>query len=267
MSSVLEPDADRRVNLSLGDALAVIVLLPGVVYGAGYFMWVAPSLQLYGANLAPKIGISGLLVPGICYTVTLVLAAVFAVVVGSRSLIRLPWPRRREVRVFGELVLWALSIFAISIASNIIAHNTTSAIRSGPSGSTIYVVTHLLVVGFTIRRLFGILRSRLTHPAVERRRTSWFLRVAQGLLAMLLLYVQIPLALLFGALGPNPVRQKFPATVFLGAQTDANDRGYHSSRVVDIVDSNDERLLVYDERSRIVVAIPQREVKEIRWAK
>lgn len=261
---VSEP-TDRRQGLSVSEAIAFIAVLPAVVYGSGYLMWIVPSQRLYKMNLAPIISVSGLMEPGIIYVCSLMLSIVFAYVVGSKKLLPFRRPARRELGILFELALWLIFVLVASFLGFLAIRRPLDFVSADPAGSTLYLVLHVVVIGFSFRRFYGLVRSKFIDPARDRRRSSFIIRTAEGTLAVLLLYVQVPAAILFGSLGPNPVNRVCPITI--SVQSDA--AGVSQDELLPhralFIERSSERYLVFDRESKKVVGWPVSRVSEVVW--
>jgi len=261
---VSEP-TDRKQWFSVSEAIAFIAVLPAIVYGSGYLMWIVPSQRLFKTNLAPIISVSGLMEPGIIYACSLMLSIVFAYVVGSKKLLPFRRPARREWGILFELAIWFVFVFVASILGFLAVRRPLDFVSADPAGSTLYLVLHVVVIGFSFRRFYGLVRSKFIDPTRDRRRSSFVIRTAEGTLAVLLLYVQVPAAILFGSLGPNPVNRVCPITICIKGDSDGTSQGESISYRALFIERSSERFLVFDRESKKVIGWPVNCVLEVVW--
>src|SRR5262245_40567944 len=211
----------RRFHLTqgrrsgIGELIGMVLLLPSLVYGSGYFLWAAPSRILYGRNLAPELPATALLEPGIYYVAVLMMSALFGAMLGPARLVesRMRWlPRALLLTI--EILWWLTLVVFVSVVGYRLA-NGDPALAIPSSGVEVgYPIAHVVVLGLALRRFYGLLRSRFEPPNPDPRETSAPLRILQSALVVLIVYFQIPIALLYGVMGPNPAKRARPVTVF-----------------------------------------------------
>lgn len=242
--------------------LLVGAVLPFVVLAGGYLMWIVPARQLYGQLVSSELSLRAIAEPGLLYLGTLVLAAMFAIVLGITRLQRPLRYLSRTTMVVGDLVFW----FCVAVMSGAIAY-TASYDRSfgvilDPATSYVYMFFHVVLVGFGFRRVYGLLRSRLAAPVPDRRSPSSGLRLLEAGLVVALLFAQAPLAILFGGLGPNPAKRVRAVDVHMEASIAPT-----ATRWLLYIDENENRLLGFDPGSNRVVGIPKDRIAELQWAR
>lgn len=254
-----------RTKVSILEIVGLIVLLPGLTYGAGYLMWVAPSRQLYGRNLASAVGVAGLLEPGVIYVAAIAFASVFAAVVGMPRIFTYSRPRRRAWRLVIDLALGVVISSLIGISAQLAAARTPSVALTDPAGSSLYLVAHVVVLGLVIRKLWGLVGGSVFPPPLERRQKTPIVRVLEGLLVLVLLSVQVPMVLLFGALGPNPAKRVTPVDLTLISTTSSENQLEYVTCHANLISVNSEFFLVFDRDLHRITEIPRTRVQEIRW--
>ena len=265
-SNVLPMEQPTRWHFTIRHAMVTALVLPLLVIGAGFLLWVAPGRQIYGQVLSRELSPWALIEPGMVYMGVMILSATFAVMVGIERLQRPLRYLSRTTLVVADIAFW----FIVAVVSTRLAYDFTYGKPFGvildPASTYCYMLVHVIVVGFGLRRLYGLLRSRLAAPIPDRRRVSPGLRVLQACLAMALLFAQAPLAILFGALGPNPAKRVHPVAIQMRSDV-VSPFPNSSKRWMFYIDRNSERVLGYDHVERRVVEIPQDRIAEIQWAK
>lgn len=263
MSEMQDANQGTKSSLAaLRDVLGLAVLVPIAVYGSGYFLWIGPSALFYGFNVAPYVGVSALIEPGIVYFATLLLAGLIATVVGLESSKALAkYPSRAAILVF-EVAFWLAALLLLSAAGYHLATARPVLWAQTPAGNSGYFVFHVVVLAAMLRRGYGLVKSRFFPPSPDRRARSARLRLAQAALLALIAFVQIYLALLFGVLGPNPAKRLLRATVHyssirpdLGAEP--------RMRELYLISRSSIRVLGYDPIADELVDLPSAIVGEI----
>lgn len=246
--------------LGVREIFPILFLLPLIVLGSGYLMWLAPARQLFGQPLTSQLSLRAILEPGLLYTGTLALSAAFAYVLGLRRLQRPFKHLSRATLVVSDLLIW----FLVAAVATPIAYAATyggsfGIILDAPTAH-VYMFGHIVLVGFGFRRLYGLLRSRMFSGASDRRQASSGLRLLEAGLAVALIFAQAPLAILFGALGPNPAKRVRAVEVQLAAPVP-------STKWLLYVDQDRHRLLGFDAATRRIVGIPQDRILELQWTR
>jgi hypothetical protein len=233
------------------------MVLPALTYGAGYLLWKAPQSTLYGLDLAPYLSVRSLLEPGVVYVGSLLLAAVLAYAIGlerfARPLaLRLKWVRHlpREVLDIAGWFGW-LAVFAALLATYEFVNTKEPVVD--PVGNMLYLPIHLIVAGALMRRVWGLLLGRSRNPEDERRSQSHRGRVVTACFSMALLFAHVPLALVFGALGPNPARRLSPVSVVLEPAQPVETQLF-------LVEATGERSLFYDPVNEEALVVPSEHV-------
>ncbi len=248
------PDSDRGGwHVSARDLLALVVMLPPLVYGSGYFLWIGASSQLYGFNVAPLLGVKSLIEPGALYVGTLILAGAIAAVVGLQRLA----PRgrfRRPLAVGLAVLFWLGIIIVLSVVGQGFASGRSVFPILGPGESTLCFLALLVIMSDAVRRTVGVLRSRLAPPRPDPRRDSAAARLSHGLLLFLLALVHVHAPLVFGVVGPNPALRLTPVTITLEGRDAAPWELF-------LIEKNSERVLGYDPDKDQLVEIPAGQVK------
>jgi hypothetical protein len=172
--------------------------------------------MLYGRNLAPVA--AGPVVPvleaGVLYVALLVVAAGAAAVVGMERLgppfARLPRWMFRAL----DIAVWLTFIALFNFLSGVYAHGLVPPSHLlDPWEGVLYFLVHSVALVWSFRKMYGLLRPLLGSPTPEFRRPSVAARLMGGALFWLLLATQIPLAIVYGALGPNPAKRVTPITI------------------------------------------------------
>jgi hypothetical protein len=110
------------------------------------------------------------------------------------------------------------------------------------------LLAHVAILGFGFRRLSGLIGARLWPPNGERRTWTPALRIAQAIAVVVALYSQVPLALLYGVLGPNPAKSHHSAVLHKDGQQD---------RSVLLLDGRSEEMLLFDSKSGVPIVVPK----------
>jgi hypothetical protein len=207
-------------------------------------MWIAPTMRLYGQRLVPPEPLQ-LLEPGVFYLGTALVAALAGCVVGlERLFARLPLPRWAQVVV--ESGFWVSVILGLSHFASKAARGQLAVV--GPDESLLYLVLHVVLLVACFRRLYGLLLPAFAPGKQERRAQSSWLRLLHGAFAAGLLFAQVQLAVIFGALGPNPERRVRPVRVTTRALAPC-----------DATSTGRELLFVYETSSELVAVDPTTE--------
>jgi hypothetical protein len=237
----------RSGRASAASIATLIVALPPLVLAFGYLMWAGSSRLLYGRNIAAELGFGSLLIPGLFYVGVLAAAAIFAGAVGRRRLIDAERSPSRVPGVVLEVLFWIFIIVAANgLAFSLIYRVFPLPVTEG-AWEMVYVVIHVVLLGFGFRRAHGIWRAATYPPELDRRNTSAPLRLLQALVVVLFLVSQVPVALLFGVLGANPAKTTHPAVIY---------RADHDPLRVRLIERNENRILAFDEEQRLIVRVP-----------
>jgi len=89
-------------------------------------------------------------------------------------------------------------------------------------------------------------------------------RILESFLAVALVFTQFPLAVLFGAIGPNPARDVRVVEVTLRVADAAGKKG-RATRVVQYIDRDNDHLLAFDQTDSTLVEIPREAILEMQW--
>jgi hypothetical protein len=254
--------AGHRISVSVGEILGAIMLLPPLVYGAGYFMWIAPSIHLYGQNIASRVEVRGLIEPGIFYVFILACSLAFAVVVGLPRFQPPIIQFSRASRLAIELSVLFTIVVGYSYLGERLSLGSGAPLVADPAGSQTFMFAHVVILGMMWRRAIGLVRGRIAAPFPERRKLGPYTRLLKGALMVTLLVVQIPMAIVFGALGPNPAKRTRPITV---VRASGAGNGAVEDRELLFVSKNADYLLAYDGSTKNIVEIPKGQIREVRW--
>ena len=190
-----------------------LVILPPITYGAGFLMWAGPSMAQYNQNLALSVSPGALILPGIAYVAVLLAAGFSAVVLGTERVVGPVLSRNRSVGTTLEIFYWVTLLLLANGVAHGVATRDLPFVTRFPPFEVAYLVAHVIIVGFGLRRLYGVVVGRFRPRNEERRSSSPYLRAAQAILAIVILYAQVSLALLFSVLGPNPAKEHQEAII------------------------------------------------------
>lgn len=249
---------------------------PPLTYVFGYLLWIAPLVRDYGAAglaVLPELDTSGLLLPGISYVLTMFLALIVAVVIGPKRLWKPPEQLRRIHLVSIEVLTWLCLLLASNALGYFAAHGRPQSLPGLWWLSLLYYSLHIVLLAMCYRRFFGLLRGRLQPPGprhivdppkTDDRESTTKLRVAHAVLALVLILVNIPMALLYGAFGPNPVNVHRRVAVHLQPGSIA-DSVLTSPQQLCYIDHNSHRFLGYEKTTGRIVELPNSLVAAIEW--
>ena len=238
--------SDRVPHPSLGEAIAGLVVLPPLAYAFGFLMWVGPSRALYGQNVALALPASTLLFAGVIYLSTVGLAILFGAMLGAE---RLWWPKGHMARgtlLGAEVAFWLIGIFLANAFARGVAFGSPGSLTWTTVAEPAYLVVHVIVLALAFRRLYGLVRGRWAAPDPQRRPQTPNIRLLQAVAVLVIVVMQVPLALLFGVLGPNPAKNIWPVTIINGG----------ARQPMYLLHQNDKWVLGVDSLSRSLVRLP-----------
>jgi hypothetical protein len=248
-------------RITARDLVGMIVVLPALVYGAGYLLWTGASLQLYGRNVAPFLSVTSLIEPGVQYVGALLLAGLIAAMIGLERLA--PMGRvRRPIAVGFAILLWSAIICVLAAVGRALALGRSAIPTPGTDLSNLYSIVLLIVLAEAIRRTHGLLKGRFAPPTLERRRKTRSIRLLHAILLALLAFVHVHLALVFGVVGPNPAMRI--STVRVTYRTwDPGGEETIRQRELYFIERNSQRLLGFDPGHEELIQVPASQILEM----
>jgi hypothetical protein len=144
-----------------------------------------------------------------------------------------------------EVLTWYLLVSTVTTIGSIMVIRAEAFVLGVPL-QLLYVLAHVCIMTFSFRRLYGLVRARWAPPSPDRRIWTPVGRILHGVAVLLVVYAQIPLALLFGMLGPNPANDKRQIVV---------KRGEVEFPMLMIAQASD-RIIGFNTDTQTVVSIP-----------
>jgi hypothetical protein len=144
-------------------------------------------------------------------------------------------------------------------AAFVVANHSITIDPFGAPYTTFYLFGHVVVVGLGLRRLHGVFRGEVFWSRPERRLRTPSTRLLQATFVVVALFTQIPLAILFGVLGPNPARYPAPVEVTLDVEGELVRREWY------LIQDGASHLIAYDGRAGTILKVPSMAVREIVW--
>lgn len=144
------------------------------------------------------------------------------------------------------------------VVLHVVADEATAGRFLDPRGGTGYAALHVVVLAASFRSLAGLIRS-LKHPLeAERRADGPLVRLANGVLVLALCYLQVLLAMSFGALGPNPAKRLHPVVVVEEGPTGPVDRQ------VFLIRHGEGVIVAFDAALDAIVELPRARFVDVR---
>jgi hypothetical protein len=206
-------------------------------------MWVGPSRAIYGQNVALALPVTSLLYAGVVYLGAIALAVLLAAVLGAERIWVAKKHTTRTALLWAEVASWIVVAFIANVLAVSVAFGRPGDPAWSPLVEQAYLILHVAVLGLAFRRLYGLLRGRWAPPTPDPRRATSTIRLLRAVAVLVIVVTQVPLAVLFGVLGPNPAKNTWPVTIVNAAQRRSMYLLHRDEKWVMGVDSESSKLI------------------------